>query len=68
MLGGLGPDHCPTLVLRGDNGVPREEVLRMVELHPRARLVDIARARHDVHLENPLGWRDAVETFLREGA
>ena len=58
----------PTLVVRGDNGVPREEVLRMVELHPRARLVDIARARHDVHLENPFGWRDAVETFLREGA
>ena len=55
----------PTLVVRGDNGVPRDEVLRMVELHPRARLVDIARARHDVHLENPFGWRDAVETFLR---
>ena len=57
--------ECPTLIVRGENGTSREAVLRMVELQPSATLAEISGAGHDLHLEQPEKWREALETFLR---
>jgi pimeloyl-ACP methyl ester carboxylesterase len=54
----------PTLVVRGDNGeLSRSEASEMVRTLPGAELVTLA-AGHDVHLDAPAGWRNAVEAFL----
>jgi pimeloyl-ACP methyl ester carboxylesterase len=37
----------------------------MAELQPNAQLVEIAKAEHDVHLDKPTEWREAVNAFLR---
>jgi pimeloyl-ACP methyl ester carboxylesterase len=57
--------RAPTLVVRAENGVPRDAVLRMIEAQPRAQLVEIAKAKHDVHLDKPIEWRKAVDAFLQ---
>jgi pimeloyl-ACP methyl ester carboxylesterase len=57
--------RAPTLVVRAENGVPRDAVLRMIEMQPCAQLVEIAEAKHDVHLDKPSEWRRRVDTFLR---
>lgn len=57
--------RTPALIVRAENGVPRADVLRMTETHPHAQLVEIPQAEHDVHLEKPIEWRQALETFLR---
>jgi len=57
--------RVPTLVVRAENGVPRDAVLRMIEAQPRAQLVEIAEAKHDVHLDKPIEWRRTVDAFLR---
>lgn len=56
--------RCRTLVVRAENGVPREAALRMIQLQPRATLVEITDAQHDVHLEQPAQWRAALYSFL----
>ncbi|MGH3014334.1 MAG: alpha/beta fold hydrolase [Gaiellaceae bacterium] len=57
--------ECPTLVVRGTKGgLPRPEAQRMVASLPGGRLAEIPDAGHDVHLEAPPEWRDAVERFL----
>jgi pimeloyl-ACP methyl ester carboxylesterase len=38
----------------------------MAVLLPEARHVEIPGAGHDVHLDQPELWREAVETFLGE--
>jgi len=55
---------CSTLVVRGERGVPAERARRMLETNPRACLVEIRDAGHDVHLEQPGRWREAVRPFL----
>jgi pimeloyl-ACP methyl ester carboxylesterase len=60
--------QTPTLVVRAEHGVPRDETLRMIETNPQARLVEIADAGHDVHLEKPAEWKDAVGPFLAQAA
>ncbi|MEA2380622.1 MAG: hypothetical protein QOH72_593 [Solirubrobacteraceae bacterium] len=55
----------PTLVVRAARGIVPAEVARaMVDGRPRARLVEIADAGHDVHLERPAEWRAALTAFL----
>jgi pimeloyl-ACP methyl ester carboxylesterase len=56
---------CPTLVVRGANGgMGAEFAERMAGALPSARAVTIAAAGHDLHLEQPARWREAVEAFL----
>jgi pimeloyl-ACP methyl ester carboxylesterase len=37
---------------------------RMLSEQPRGSLVEIPEAGHDLHLDNPAAWRDALEAFL----
>ncbi len=56
---------CPTLIVRSGDDVVEPGVAReMVERQPRARLVEIADAGHDVHLDRPHEWREALEDYL----
>lgn len=56
---------CPTLVVRGEGGgVDAEFAERMVRALPTASTAAIAGAGHDVHLDQPSRWREAVEGFL----
>jgi pimeloyl-ACP methyl ester carboxylesterase len=56
---------CPTLVVRAGNGMVEPEIAReMAERLPQARVVEIADAAHDVHLDRPDEWRDALTGFL----
>jgi pimeloyl-ACP methyl ester carboxylesterase len=56
--------RCPVLVVRGDAGTPRRDMERMLEAMPSGRLVEIAGAGHDVHLDAPAAWCRAIEPFL----
>jgi pimeloyl-ACP methyl ester carboxylesterase len=67
-----GQDHwrawaairAPTLVVRAGAGVSRGETQEMLDLLPHARLEQIAGSGHDVHLDAPGAWREALEAFL----
>lgn len=57
--------RCPTLVVRAGAGALSGEVAReMVGAAPDARLVEIAGAGHDVHLDRPEDWCAALRDFL----
>lgn len=56
--------RCPVLVVCAQVGAPNTEIQRMLELVPRSRLVEIANAGHDIHLDQPERWRQALETFI----
>lgn len=46
--------RCPVVLVKGSRGfAPLEELTRMVEVQPRARLVEVDDAGHDVHLDAP---------------
>jgi pimeloyl-ACP methyl ester carboxylesterase len=56
---------CPVLIVRGGTGdVPAAEAREMVDRLPHARLVEIPGAGHDLHLDSPAEWREAVSDFL----
>jgi pimeloyl-ACP methyl ester carboxylesterase len=55
---------CPTLVVRADGGLSADIGQEMVESNEHARLVTISDAGHDVHLEQPDAWREALTSFL----
>ncbi|TDC20690.1 alpha/beta hydrolase [Streptomyces sp. 8K308] len=60
---------CPTLVIRGVDGVlGRAEAQEMVRVLPAGRYADIPDAGHLAHLERPHEWRAIVEPFLTETA
>lgn len=56
--------RCPVLVVRAQRGVAAGDTQRMVELSNTATLVEIADASHDIHLDQPLRWRESIEGFL----
>ena len=56
--------RCPILIVRAAGGDGWADYQRMVELQPNAQLVEIADAGHDVHLDQPQRWREALERFL----
>lgn len=57
--------RCPALVVRAGNGtLCAADAQAMVDRLPHARLVEIAGAGHDVHLDRPTEWRDALGDFL----
>lgn len=55
--------RTPTLVLHGDESplFPRENAVRMTELNPNVRLVDVPAAGHFVHLDRPDAVVAAIE-------
>jgi pimeloyl-ACP methyl ester carboxylesterase len=56
---------CPTLVVRAGNGMIDPEIAKeMTRRLPRAQLVEIADATHDVHLDRPHEWRETLTGFL----
>ena len=56
---------CPTLVVRAGNGMVDPETTReMAARLPGARVVEMADAAHDVHLDRPDEWREALGGFL----
>ena len=58
--------RCPILVVRGENGTLPQEHARLVTDRARdARLVEIAGAGHDLHLDHPDEWASALQAFLR---
>jgi len=59
---------CPTLVVRGAESrvMSRAAAVTMTESILHASLVEIPRATHPVHTDNPHGFREAVRTFLRQ--
>jgi pimeloyl-ACP methyl ester carboxylesterase len=62
-----GRISCPTLIVRGADGtVPAAVAQRMADALASARTVAIAGAGHDLHLDRPAAWRDALEGFLGE--
>jgi pimeloyl-ACP methyl ester carboxylesterase len=55
---------CPTLIVRGEDGIPPSDVDRMLASVSRARAVTIQGAGHDAHLERPDQWNAALRAFL----
>ncbi len=57
---------CPLLVVRGaESGlVPDDVVARMLEANPLVSAVDVPDSGHNVPLDNPDGFLEAVEAFL----
>jgi pimeloyl-ACP methyl ester carboxylesterase len=54
---------CPTLVVGAERGaIPAEQVELMIASG--SSYAQVPDAGHDVHLEQPERWRDAVEAFL----
>jgi pimeloyl-ACP methyl ester carboxylesterase len=55
---------CPVLIVRGERGTLTPAVVNeMLTRLPHARLVQIPDAGHDVHLDQPQQWREALEQF-----
>jgi pimeloyl-ACP methyl ester carboxylesterase len=56
---------CPVLVVRGSDGsLPRADAESMVARGSDAKLVELADAKHDLHLDQPVEWRRALSEFL----
>jgi pimeloyl-ACP methyl ester carboxylesterase len=56
---------CPALVVRGGAGtLPPADADAMVASGHDVRLVEVAHAGHDVHLERPREWRHVLSEFL----
>ena len=56
----------PTLLVLGQSGtIDPDRVERMLAKRPATRRVTIAGAGHDVHLDQPQAWLQALDEFLR---
>lgn len=66
----LGRVSCPTLIVRAAEqaAVTVEVAERMTAVMPDARLIEIPRTSHTVHLDNPAGFLASVLPFLLEEA
>lgn len=57
--------RCPALVVRGATGtLDPDDAEAMAQRLRGVRVVEIADAGHDVHLEQPAAWQEAVCAFL----
>lgn len=57
--------RCPTLLVRAGKGDITDPELNMMRARrARARVVEISNAKHDLHLECPDEWRQALSDFL----
>lgn len=62
-----GRIRCPTLIVSGGEGTLDLDIAREMRRRlPHAALVEIPGAGHDLHLERPEQWRDAVTRFLTQ--
>jgi pimeloyl-ACP methyl ester carboxylesterase len=52
------------LRVQGRDARLADEAGAMLRALPSAQLVSVPEAGHDVHLDAPTAWRDAVEGFL----
>ena len=59
--------RCPTLVVRGEHGMPLEDTETMAGRLSTVVVATVPAAGHDVHLEQPAEWRGIVEPFLAAG-
>jgi pimeloyl-ACP methyl ester carboxylesterase len=56
---------CPVLLMRGGQGsLSSADAKSMVERGCHVKLVEVADAKHDLHLDRPDEWRDALSAFL----
>ena len=56
---------CPTLLIKGGHGfIPAAEFDQMLSTNPRASMVEVADAGHDVHLDAPTNIVDFIRTHL----
>lgn len=56
---------CPVLVVRAGNGIiPDADAQAMKDRGRDAKLVELVDAKHDLHLDRPAEWREAVSEFL----
>ena len=63
----LGDIHCPTLVVRGDNGaLTAEDADKFRSRLPYGRAVTVEDAGHNVQTDNPTGLVAALRPFLTE--
>jgi pimeloyl-ACP methyl ester carboxylesterase len=57
--------RCPALVVRAGKGmIAPETASEMTRRLPGAQVVELADAAHDLHLDRPDQWRDALTGFL----
>jgi pimeloyl-ACP methyl ester carboxylesterase len=57
--------RCPTLVIRAGAGtLSAEDAQAMLHRLPSGRLVELPGAVHDLHLDQPAQWREAVMEFV----
>jgi hypothetical protein len=57
-----------THIILGEHGnVDADQIARMRHLQPSARLQTIVGAGHNVHLEQPAAWHQALKTALDAG-
>ena len=59
--------RCPTLIVRGEHGMPAAETETMAARLSQAAVETVRGAGHDVHIEQPAAWRAVVEPFLSDG-
>lgn len=57
---------CPVLLVVAKDQASVDVAHEMVEEQPTASLVEIPDAGHDLHLDNPIAWRAALEPFLAD--
>lgn len=56
---------CPAMVVRAECGVLDPAIVeRMRATRPDTTVIELADARHDLHLDRPRAWREALEGFL----
>jgi pimeloyl-ACP methyl ester carboxylesterase len=55
---------CPVLLVVAQDRENPVLVHQMLSEQPQAALVEIPEAGHDLHLDNPSAWREALEAFL----
>lgn len=60
--------RCPTLIVSAQDREPSDTVRRMADEQALASLVEIPHAGHDLHLDNPTAWREALLGFLTKAA
>jgi pimeloyl-ACP methyl ester carboxylesterase len=68
IVGHLSDIRCPALVIRGAESrvLGHQSAEQMAKAIPAGELVEIPRAAHPAHLDNPDGFREAVTGFLKK--
>lgn len=68
LVGNLSDIRCPALVVRGAESrvLGHQAAEQMAKAMPAGELVEIPRATHPAHLDNPDRFREAVMDFLKK--